>query len=195
MPWEHLLGVCAVNIVFFTALASIKMPMPGTSLSKTKFLQPNSSHRSGQQKTLSLFNFCSAQTFYFNAEGQGATGFQILQIYMVTNLWHEKLLKISALTPWGSAARLKDVKSLRIYNSFLWNAKNKAVNAYKAQRQTFREGNAGTLKMEVQRDEPCIISSTPTQAGRPHPVIMFYTLPASLSSYYCLNNCRLILSI
>ena len=67
------------------------------------------------------------------------------------------------------------MKSLKIYNSFPWNAKNKAVNAYKAQRQTFREGNAGTLKMEAQRDESCVISSAPTHAGRPHPVIMFYT--------------------
>ena len=149
--------------------------MSGTSSSKTKSFQPNSSHRSGQQKTLSLFNFCSTQTFCCSAEGQGATGFQTLQIYMVTKVWHEKLLKISAFTPWGSAARLKDMKLLRIYSSFLWNAKNKAANAHKPQRQTLREGNAGTLKMEAQRDETCGISSAPAQAGRPHPVIMLYT--------------------
>lgn len=52
---------------------------------------------------------------------------------MVTNLWHAKLLKISALTPWGSAARLGGMKALRIHNSFLWNAKNKAVKAQKAE--------------------------------------------------------------
>ena len=86
-----------------------------------------------------------------------------------------KNLKISAFTPWGSAARLKDMKSLRIYSSFLWNAKNKAANAHKPRRQTLREGNAGTLKMEAQRDETCGISSAPAQAGRPHPVIMLYT--------------------
>lgn len=106
--------------------------------------------------------------------------FKTFHIYTVTSLWHAKLLKISAFTPWGSAARLEGMKSLRIHNLFLWNAKNKAVNSHKAQRQALQgEGGERTLEMEARRDEPYNIISASTQAERhaPHDFVLSHCQP------------------
>lgn len=75
--WEHWLGYCAINIVFFSALDSMEMPLPATSLSK-----PNSYRDQVNRKP--WLSFISAQLKISAAvqRDRKAQAFKTLYIYI-----------------------------------------------------------------------------------------------------------------
>lgn len=129
---------------------------------------------------------------------QAATqSFKTFHIYTVISLWHAKLLKISAFTPWGSAARLEGMKSLRIHNSFLWNAKNRLLILTKHRGRPSKEkGVREHSKWKLgEMNHTTSFQLQPRQKDM-HPMILFYLIANHfIIILYCLNSCGLILVI